>query len=48
MDEAVGAPTSEVLYVFDEANPIDPLSLASLIQVRSEGRLRRSVLHADP
>jgi hypothetical protein len=34
VDQAVGAPTSEVLYVFDEANPIDPLSLASLIQVR--------------
>jgi hypothetical protein len=33
VDQAVGAPTSEVLYVFDEANPIDPLSLASLIQV---------------
>lgn len=33
VDKAVGAPTSEVLYVFDEANPVDPLSLASLIQV---------------
>lgn len=33
MYKAVGAPTSEVLYIFDEANPIDPLSLASLIQV---------------
>lgn len=33
VDQAVGAPTTEVLYVFDEANPIDPLSLASLIQV---------------
>ena len=43
MDQAVGAPTSEVLYVFDEANPIDPLSLASLIQVRHRNAWERAL-----
>lgn len=33
MSKTVGTPTAEVLYTFDDANPIDPLSLASLIQV---------------
>jgi len=33
VSKTVGTPTAEVLYTFDDANPIDPLSLASLIQV---------------
>lgn len=38
VEKAVGAPTEEVLFIFDDANPIDPLSLASLIQVRFRPR----------
>ena len=30
----VGDATAEVLYTFDEAAPVDPLSLANLIQAK--------------
>lgn len=33
MAQSGDTPTATVLYTFDDNNPIDPLSLASLIQV---------------